>query len=299
MQYRLAQEEGQGATVRRSIGGREVSYFDPFLLLDAFEVQKPAGFPDHPHRGFETVTYMTEGKFQHEDFCGHRGEIRSGDLQWMTAGRGIVHAEMPSGYGVNKGLQLWVNLSETNKLVEPSYQELLDKDIPKININDNKVQIKVIAGRLFKFSSTGESHGTVSPVRTRTPTIYLDFTMKENAFVEQKIPNEYNVFVYILTGEGYFNKAPGSTNQTLIFNQEGMSKKIKFVGDFIKVETKDSQLRFVLIAGMPLGEPVARQGPFVMNTKEELQKAFEDYFSFKNGFEKAKNWESQISRNSD
>ncbi|RKP20951.1 hypothetical protein ROZALSC1DRAFT_19036 [Rozella allomycis CSF55] len=231
-----AQEEGQGATVRRSIGGREVSYFDPFLLLDAFEVQKPAGFPDHPHRGFETVTYMTEGKFQHEDFCGHRGEIRSGDLQWMAAGRGIVHAEMPSGYGVNKGLQLWVNLSETNKLVEPSYQELLDKDIPKININDNKVQIKVIAGRLG---------------------------ISWHCFSRQ-------------------NK--DSNN---------------FVGDFIKVETKDSQLRFVLIAGMPLGEPVARQGPFVMNTKEELQKAFEDYFSFKNGFEKAKNWESQISRNSD
>merc|ERR550532_1230595 len=125
------QDEGVGARVRRSVGRSELKNLDPFLMLDEFQGQAPAGFPDHPHRGFETVSYMIDGKFRHEDFCGHSGIINSGDIQWMTAGRGIVHCEMPYGDGVAHGLQLWVNLAKKDKMCEPAYQELLDKDIPK------------------------------------------------------------------------------------------------------------------------------------------------------------------------
>ncbi|CAA6659850.1 unnamed protein product [Spirodela intermedia] len=195
-----SQSEGDGATVRRSIGRPELKNLDPFLLLDEFSVAAPAGFPDHPHRGFETVTYMLEGAFTHQDFAGHKGTIGPATSRcWMTAGRGIIHSEMPAGEGVNKGLQLWINLSSKDKMIEPRYQELQSKDISKV-VREG-VEVRIIAG---------ESFGVKSPVYTRTPTMYLDFTLKPGAKVHQRVPEGWTSFVYVVDGEGVFGSANDS-----------------------------------------------------------------------------------------
>ncbi|KAJ6852469.1 putative pirin-like protein [Iris pallida] len=268
------QHEGQGAIVRRSIGRFELKYFDPFLVLDEFSVSAPAGFPDHPHRGFETVTYMLEGAVTHEDFEGHKGTIKAGDLQWMTAGRGIVHSEMPAGPGANKGLQLWINLSSKNKMIKPRYQELQSKEVARAE--ESGVEVRVIAG---------ESMGIRSPVYTQTPTMYLDFTMKPSAHLLQPIPPTWNSFVYVLEGEGAFGSersSPVGPHHLLLLGGNG---------DGVEVWNKSTKpLRFVLAGGEPLGEPVAQMGPFVMNTEEEIDRTIADYEYCINGFEKAKHW---------
>ncbi|XP_020110448.1 pirin-like protein [Ananas comosus] len=270
------QHEGVGAVVRRSIGRFELKYFDPFLALDEFSVTAPAGFPDHPHRGFETVTYMLEGAVTHEDFEGHKGTIKAGDLQWMTAGRGIVHSEMPAGPGTSKGLQLWVNLSSANKMIEPRYQEIQGKDIA--STSKNGIAVRVIAGR---------SMGLQSPVYTRTPTMYLDFTLKPLAHLRQPVPPAWNAFVYTLEGEGVFGverSGPVGPHHLLLLGQ----------GDGLEVWNKSAKpVRFVLIGGEPLGEPVAQLGPFVMNTEEEIDRTVDDFQYYTNGFEKAEHWRSE------
>ncbi|KAI5081227.1 hypothetical protein GOP47_0004410 [Adiantum capillus-veneris] len=269
------QPEGDGALVRRSIGRPELKELDPFLLLDEFSVTAPAGFPDHPHRGFETVTYMLEGAFTHQDFAGHKGTIKAGDLQWMTAGRGIVHCEMPAKRGRQHGLQLWVNLAAKDKMIEPNYQELEDKDIPKVH--KDGVSVSVIAG---------ESMGVKSPVYTRTPTMYLDFKMEPGAILHQAVPDGWNAFVYILEGELNFGSPDGPTIGAHHTVQLGM-------GDGVSVWNKSkAPCRLVLIGGQPLNEPVAKYGPFVMNTKEQVMEAIRDYQSGKNGFERAAGWQS-------
>ncbi|KAL8238643.1 hypothetical protein R6Q59_015210 [Mikania micrantha] len=271
-----SQSEGDGAVVRRSIGRPELKSLDPFLMLDEFSVSPPAGFPDHPHRGFETVTYMLEGAFTHQDFVGHKGTIRAGDVQWMTAGRGIIHSEMPAGPGVQKGLQLWVNLSSKDKMVEPNYQELLSEDIK--HVEKEGVKVKIIAG---------ESMGVKSSVYTRTPTMYLDFTLSPGAQMHQPIPESWNSFAYVLEGEGVFGSmgsSPISAHHVLVLSQ----------GDGLSVWNNGSEpLRFVLIGGLPINEPVVQYGPFVMNTKAEIEQALQDYHYSKNGFEMAKNWRSR------
>uniref|UniRef100_A0A5F9D0J9 Pirin n=1 Tax=Oryctolagus cuniculus TaxID=9986 RepID=A0A5F9D0J9_RABIT len=172
------QPEGVGARVRRSIGRPELKNLDPFLLLDEFKGGRPGGFPDHPHRGFETVSYLLEGgSMAHEDFCGHFGTLNPGDLQWMTAGRGILHAEMPCSEEPAHGLQLWVNLRSSEKMVEPQYQELKNEDIPKPS--KDGVTVAVISG---------EALGIKSKVFTRTPTLYLDFKLDQGAKHSQPIP---------------------------------------------------------------------------------------------------------------
>ncbi|CAL5063758.1 unnamed protein product [Urochloa decumbens] len=273
------QHEGAGAVVRRSIGRFELRYFDPFLVLDEFSVSAPAGFPDHPHRGFETVTYMLEGAVTHEDFEGHRGTIKAGDVQWMTAGRGIVHSEMPAGPGTSKGLQLWVNLSSSNKMVEPGYQEIQSKDIA--STSSDGVTVRVIAGNAM---------GARSPVRTRTPTMYLDFTVRPRAAVRQPVDASWNAFAYVLEGEGVFGSdrcgaPPVGAHHLLLLGQ----------GDVLEAWNKSdtSPLRFLLIAGEPIGEPVAQLGPFVMNTEEEIDMTVDDFERYANGFEKARHWRSQ------
>ncbi|OAY70517.1 Pirin-like protein [Ananas comosus] len=270
-----SQEEGHGATVRRSIGRSELKSLDPFLLLDEFEVSPPAGFPDHPHRGFETVTYMLEGSFTHQDFAGHKGTIGPGDVQWMTAGRGIVHSEMPAGEGVQKGLQLWINLSSKDKMIEPKYQELQSKDISRAE--KDGVEVRIIAGEAF---------GVRSPVYTRTPTMYMDFTVNPGAQLQQPIPENWNSFVYIIEGEGIFgseDSPPVTSHHCLVLGP----------GDGLNVWNKSgSPLRFVLVGGQPLDEPVVQHGPFVMNTRAEIRQAMEDYYLGRNGFEKAKQWKS-------
>ncbi|KAK3444013.1 pirin-like protein [Eucalyptus grandis] len=270
------QHEGQGAVVRRSIGRNELRSLDPFLMLDEFSVSPPAGFPDHPHRGFETVTYMLQGAFTHQDFAGNRGTIRTGDVQWMTAGRGIIHSEMPAGEGVNKGLQLWINLSSRDKMIEPRYQELLSEDIG--TAEDDGVEVRVIAG---------EAMGVRSPVYTRTPTMYLDFTLKPGARLNQSIHESWTAFVYVIEGEGVFGSAdstPVPAHNLLVLGP----------GDGVSVWNESSKpLRFVLIGGQPLNEPVAQHGPFVMNTPAQIDQAIEDYQYGKNGFEMARYWRSR------
>eukprot|EP00742_Colponemidia_sp_Colp-10_P001215 GILJ01001308.1.p1 GENE.GILJ01001308.1~~GILJ01001308.1.p1 ORF type:complete len:318 (+),score=40.64 GILJ01001308.1:88-954(+) len=272
----VEQAEGVGARVRRSIGRPELRNFDPFLMLDEFRVAPPAGFSDHPHRGFETVTYMLEGSVQHEDFVGHAGTIDPGDLQWMTAGRGILHAEMP----VNKchGLQLWVNLAAKDKMCEPAYQELKKESIP--SVTKDGVTAVVIAG---------EALGIKSPVYTRTPTSYLDFKMEPNSTLRQSIPAHWNAFTYVLSGKALFGSPESevTAHHTAVFSRAENE-------DVVTVRTQDEPCRFVLIAGQPLNEPIVQYGPFVMNTQEQIQQAFQDYRNASNGFERAASWESRI-----
>ncbi|KAF8948784.1 hypothetical protein BGZ47_002757 [Haplosporangium gracile] len=288
------QAEGQGARVRRSIGRPELRNHDPFLMLDEFLVDKNGGFPDHPHRGFETVTYMLEGQFRHEDFAGHSGVIGTGDVQWMTAGRGIVHSEMPvfldgeKGEGGEKaltkahGLQLWINLPKEHKMCNPQYQELLDSQIPRSEPQSG-VAIKVIAG---------ESHGVQSKVYTRTPTMFLDITMEPHKVVEQDLPLAYTGFIYILSGKAYLGDKEepfvGEAHHTLaLSNSDG-------VKETVRIETKEEGARFVFIAGQPLNEPIVQHGPFVMNTHEEIYETFFDFRNAVNGFERANQWRSSV-----
>ncbi|WCJ41485.1 Pirin-like protein [Euphorbia peplus] len=271
------QHEGDGAVVRRAIGSRELKSLDPFLLLDNFSVTHPAGFPDHPHRGFETVTYMLEGGITHQDFAGHKGTIYTGDVQWMTAGRGIIHSEMPAGEGTQRGLQLWINLSSHDKMMKPRYQEIMSQDIKRAE--SEGVEVRIIAG---------ESMGVKSPVYTRTPAMYLDFTLKPKAQVEQTIPESWNAFAYIIEGEATFSikeSSPVSANHMVVLSS----------GEGVTVWNKSSKktLRFVLIAGEPINEPVVQYGPFVMNTQEEIEQTISDYHLSRNGFEMAKYWNSQ------
>ncbi|XP_010107223.2 pirin-like protein [Morus notabilis] len=270
------QHEGDGAVVRRGIGRSDLKNLDPFLMLDDFSVSPPAGFPDHPHRGFETVTYMLQGAITHQDFAGHKGTIRTGDVQWMTAGRGIIHSEMPAGEGPQTGLQLWINLSSKDKMIEPRYQELSSDEIP--STERDGVEVRVIAG---------ESMGIRSPVYTRTPTMYLDFALKPRAQIHQSIPESWNSFVYVIEGEGVFgslNSSPVSAHHVLVLGP----------GDGLSVWNKSSKpLRFVLVGGLPLNEPVVQHGPFVMNTQAEIDQTIQDYYYSQNGFEMAKYWRSQ------
>ncbi|KAL3632699.1 hypothetical protein CASFOL_025683 [Castilleja foliolosa] len=270
------QREGVGAIVRRSIGRFELKHFDPFLILDEFSVTAPAGFPDHPHRGFETVTYMLQGSVTHEDFEGHKGTIEAGDLQWMTAGRGIVHSEMAASEGTNKGLQLWINLSSRYKMIEPRYQELKGEDI--LQAKKDGVKVRVIAG---------ESLGIESPIYTRTPTMFLDFTLKPGSVIRQPIPSSWNAFAYVLDGEGTFGNSrssPVSAHHIVLLGS----------GDGLEAWNRSSKpLRFILVGGEPLGEPVEQYGPFVMNNKEEIDQTIEDYENYTNGFEKARQWKSE------
>lgn len=273
-----SQAEGNGARVRRSIGRPELSTFDPFLLLDEFLVAPPAGFPDHPHRGFETVTYLlpdSKGTIRHEDFCGHKGVIKAGDLQWMTAGRGILHSEMPGEDQPAHGLQLWVNLPSQLKMTEPRYQELPASALPRVT--KDGVTAIVIAG---------ETLGTASPVYTHTPTHYAHIMMEPNSKLDQEVPENFNTFIYSWKGSALVGRTAKriEAHQVVTMNSDG---------DRVRIETKEEPFEFVLVSGKPLKEPIARRGPFVMNTQAEILQTMEDYSQCKNGFENAKNWSSE------
>ncbi|KAM9397291.1 pirin isoform 2-T2 [Salvelinus alpinus] len=260
----VEQVEGVGAHVRRSIGRKELINLDPFLMLDEFKVKKPSGFPDHPHRGFETVTYVLKGVSAHEDFCGHSGLLKPGDLQWMTAGRGVVHAEMPVSEEPVQGLQLWVNLRREDKMVEPQYQELKDSQVPKPSREG--VTVAVISGQAL---------GVQSKIFTRTPTLYLDFKLDGGAKHVQPVPSGPDA-----------EQQKVEPHHTIVFDD----------GDCIAVENQTSEVsHFVLIAGQPINEPVVQHGPFVMNTEEEINQAVRDYRTGTNGFERTKAWRSKIS----
>jgi redox-sensitive bicupin YhaK (pirin superfamily) len=266
--------EGGGFLVRRPFPKASFSDFDPFLLLDEMGPMDVApgeakGAPDHPHRGFETVSYMLAGDLEHKDSRGHAGRLRAGDVQWMTAGAGVIHAEMPSREfartgGRMHGFQLWVNLPKRDKMMPPRYQEIPASQIPKATSADGRVKVSVIAG---------EAMGQQAVVETRTPIIYLHYTIEPGAAVTQKVPDSYNAFAYIVEGEGLFG-ADGERvgdGQMVLFAQDG---------DEVRIENRPdvkTTLEVLLIAGVPLNEPVARYGPFVMNTEREIRQAIEDY----------------------
>ncbi|KAF2303796.1 hypothetical protein GH714_023466 [Hevea brasiliensis] len=272
------QHEGVGAIVRRSIGRQEfeLKYFDPFLVLDEFSVTAPAGFPDHPHRGFETVTYMLQGAVTHEDFEGHKGTIGPGDLQWMTAGRGLFTLRCLQLKEPRRVCSCGSTSPQNIRCkIEPRYQEISSKDIAEAS--KDGIKVRVIAG---------EALGTKSPVYTRTPTMYLDFSLKPGAH-QQPIPLAWNAFVYVLEGEGIFGNSkslPVSAHHLLLLGN----------GDGLEAWNRSSKtLRFILVGGEPIGEPLAQWGPFVMNTQEEIDQTIGDFENFVNGFEKARHWRSE------
>jgi quercetin 2,3-dioxygenase len=266
--------EGGGFLVRRPFPKSSFSDFDPFLLLDEMGPMDVApgeakGAPDHPHRGFETVTYLLSGEMEHKDSSGHAGRLRSGDVQWMTAGAGVVHAEMPSAEflrtgGRMHGFQMWVNLPQRDKMIKPRYQEIPSTKIPKATSADGLVSVSVIAG---------EAMGEKALIETRTPIIYLHYRLEPGGMVTQQVPHDYSTFAYIVDGAGLFG-AEGERagdGQMVIFAPDG---------DDVKIENPAGEkgaLEVLLIAGVPLNEPIARYGPFVMNTEAEIHQAFEDY----------------------
>ncbi|KAK3059157.1 RNA pol II transcription cofactor [Extremus antarcticus] len=283
------QSEGAGATVRRSIGTPKLKNLTPFLMLDHFDVGIGAGFPDHPHRGQETITYLLDGAVDHEDFAGNKGTIESGDLQFMTAGRGIVHAEMPHDNGdgtSNVGMQLWVDLPKDLKNCEPRYRDLKAKEIPTAEIDDGKVTVKVISGR---------SHGVDSVQELAyTPVWLLDVTIRPGGKIVQPLPAGWNAFAYMLEGTANFDT--GVTTQEIkqyhnaVFEQKG-DQVIAQIGP----EAKEAA-RFVLVAGMPLDQPIVQYGPFVLTDPSQVRQAMMDYSTYSNGFERAENWESAIGK---
>jgi redox-sensitive bicupin YhaK (pirin superfamily) len=270
--------EGAGFVVRRPFPIPDFSHFDPFLLVDEMgPVELPPGeakgAPDHPHRGFETVSYILEGQTEHEDSAGHAGVLGPGDVQWMTAGAGVIHSEMPSrefsrGGGRMHGFQIWVNLPRRDKLMAPRYQELPAARIPVASTPDGTVRVKVIAG---------ESLGARAVIDTRTPIQYLHFTLKPGARFEQPVPQEHNAFAYVFGGEGTFGpKGERAVDgQAVLFANDGDSVVMSATGN--------APLELLLLSGVPLREPVVRYGPFVMNTQAEILQAFEDYQSGRMG----------------
>jgi redox-sensitive bicupin YhaK (pirin superfamily) len=272
--------EGEGFLVHRPFPSRTLSHFDPFLLLDEMGPMdlrpgEAKGAPDHPHRGFETVTYMLSGTFEHKDSHGHAGRLGPGDVQWMTAGGGVIHSEEPSPEFRRKGgrlhgAQLWVNLPQQDKMMKPRYQEVPGPQIPTAQSEDGRVRVRVIAG---------ESLGAHAVTDTRTPILYLHFMLQPGASIEQPVPYGYNVFAYVLSGEGLFggdSRKVGRGNMAM-FRPEGDRVLLE------ASEDADEPLSVLLIGGQPLNEPIARYGPFVMNTKEEIGQAIEDYQSGRMG----------------
>ena len=261
--------DGAGVELTRVVGQPALPMLDPFLLLDAFRSDRPgdyiAGFPPHPHRGFETVTYLLAGRMRHKDNAGHEGVIEAGGIQWMTAGRGIVHSEMPEQReGLLEGFQLWVNLPAAHKMDAPAYQEHAAADIPEEG-RDGGVRVRVIAGQT--------SRGTRGPViQPLTVPLYIDVELPAGARFNEAIPSQHNGFVYVIAGT-LDAEAVGGGSARLGRDDLGVLSR----GDEMAVVACASGARFLLVAGRPLNEPVARGGPFVMNTKAEIRQAYEDY----------------------
>ncbi len=272
--------EGEGFLVRRPFPKASFSEFDPFLLLDemgpmTLALGEAKGAPDHPHRGFETVTYLLSGEIEHKDSRGNAGSLRAGDVQWMTAGKGVIHSEMPSREfalrgGTLHGFQLWVNLPRERKMIEPRYQEISSAQIPTATSEDGLVSVRVIAG---------EALGARAVVETITPIMYLHFTVKPGGRLTLPMPQEYNAFAYVVNGEGLFGaeRERGEDGQMVMFAEDGSEAVIEN-----PIEAT-ATLEVLLIAGVPLNEPVARYGPFVMNTQGEIGQAIDDYRSGRMG----------------
>lgn len=259
--------EGGGFVVHRPFPVDGLSYVDPFLLIDEmgpaqYGPGEAIGAPDHPHRGFETVTYMIDGAMQHEDSHGHRGEIRGGDVQWMTAGSGVIHSEMPAADimargGKMHGFQIWVNLPKERKMTEPRYQEFSRSQLPEYR--EDGRWVRVIAG---------EADGRRSPIETTVPTTMLHVRLDAAASAAFAIEPGSNAIVHAMSGSGTVAGRPVRAHQAAIVEDAPAALEVSAGADGFEV---------LLLAGVPLGEPVARYGPFVMNTKDEIRRAFEDF----------------------
>ena len=278
--------EGAGVHLKRAFGYNQVPLFDPFLLLDDFHSDNPEhylkGFPWHPHRGIETITYVHQGRVEHGDSMGNSGAINSGDVQWMTAGSGIIHQEMPKGNdgGLLWGFQLWANLPASDKMMAPRYRGITARQIPEATLAGN-VKVKVISG---------EVDGVRGPVQDVVVSPeYLDVTVPANTTFTHPVQRGHTVFAYVVDGEGYFDTERNAYAREAVgrnyFDTErrcvcGAENLVLYGdGDSVVVTTQGRKTRFLLVSGKPLGEPVAWYGPIVMNTQEELRVAFEEYES--------------------
>ncbi|MHA2105687.1 MAG: pirin family protein [Candidatus Hodarchaeales archaeon] len=259
--------EGAGVRLRRAFGNPEVPLLDPFLLLDNFGTDNPddymAGFPSHPHRGIETVTYMLQGQVEHEDSLKNKGVIESGDLQWMSAASGIIHSEMPK-LSIDKrmsGFQLWVNLPSNLKMSKPKYRDITKDDIAVVETKDN-ITIKVVGG---------EYDGEKGPVRdVAVKPTYYHINMPKSTSIKVPFEFDHTVFAYAFNGSGYFD-----SEKTQLVDKDNLIVYEK--GDEVTIQSGSNGLEYILVSGKPLNEPVAWYGPIVMNTKEELVTAFQDY----------------------
>jgi redox-sensitive bicupin YhaK (pirin superfamily) len=277
--------EGAGVHLKRAFGYNEVGKLDPFLLLDDFHSNNPSdyllGFPWHPHRGIETITYVLYGEVEHGDSLGNRGVIHPGDIQWMTAGSGIIHQEMPKGTsnGLMWGYQLWANLPASKKLMPPRYRDVKEAQVPEVDL-DFGAKVKIICGQV---------KGVVGPVKDIvTDPEYLDVSLPPRANFIHPVKKGHTIFAYVVEGKGYFDQERNPYNYEVIgvnyfdlkrecLLSQGNLVLYEQAGNQIMVITEDHPVRFLLISGKPLGEPVAWYGPIVMNTQEELRIAFEEY----------------------
>jgi len=260
--------EGAGVRLRRSIASAALDHLDPFLLFDHFGSPNPEdylkGFPMHPHRGIETVTYMINGHVNHTDSMGNSGTIGSGDIQWMTAGGGIMHEEMPQPAQEEMvGFQLWVNLPARLKMTTPRYQDVSSNQIPEINRGDG-LKIRVIAGEVDGV------RGAVSEIYADP--VYLDVSIPANGSFSHPVEKGHTVFAYVFEGRGFFGTGEKAPEKPV--SQPGLV--VFGDGDYIQAGAADEPFRFLLVSGKPLDEPIARYGPFVMNTQEEIQQALKD-----------------------
>lgn len=254
--------DGAGVKLKRIIGGPDLNMLDPFLLFDEFGSDNPddyiAGFPPHPHRGFETITYMLNGKFRHKDSAGNEGLLSDGSVQWMTAGSGVIHSEMPEKTeGLARGFQLWLNLPKKLKMIDPSYSDIPSEKIPEVDIDNGRV--RVISGTYNNVTGPGEPH---------TGVLYFDVELNQSESIEIPIDDYWNTFIYVYSGKACVGDHNILQGQLAIFSQKGL---LRFRS------SGSSVLQCIVVSGEPINEPVARGGPFVMNTKAEVLQAFNDY----------------------
>lgn len=263
----VAATDGAGVRIRRSLGARPELRLDPFLLLDEFYADNPAdylaGFPSHPHRGFETVTYMLDGHMRHEDHLGNRGDLGPGDVQWMTAARGIIHSEMPQQVqGRMRGFQLWLNLPAKEKMKPATYRDIPSSEIPAVNL-DGGGTAGVIAGTLCQ--EQAEAAGPIQGLSTEP--VFFDVSLPDASMFAAPVPSTHNAFVYLYEGDALVE---GSTIPS-------RSAAVLGPGEVVRITAGRGGAHLLLIAGKPLGEPVVQYGPFVMNTREQIEQAMADY----------------------
>ncbi|MDD3528935.1 MAG: pirin family protein [Gallionellaceae bacterium] len=258
----VATSDGAGVALRRSIGTAALKNLDPFLMLDHFGSEVPddylAGFPDHPHRGFVTFTYMLDGHMEHRDSLGNRGDLRAGGAQWMKAASGVIHSEMPRQVnGLMRGFQLWINLPAAEKMSDPVYQEFSPAAIPEVTADG--IRVRVLAGE-----HSGVRGVVEDPI---TNVLYLDITLPAGAVFARPLPATHNAFVYVYEGDAELSGQALPAHRLAVLGD----------GDEVSLRAGAGGARFILVAGRPIGEPIVQYGPFVMNSREEIEQAFADY----------------------